>query len=400
MEIRPIARDEFPAFYETCESTFGWDARAEDMEVEGGVFEPERSLAVYDRGTIVGTASAFTFELSVPGGYAPVAGVTYVSVQPTHRRRGVATSLMRRQLGDVREAGREAVAALWASEAAIYGRFGYGLASLAGSVELDLRHAALRSPIAGEVRAVSTADLPKLGGLAYQRFREGRPGSFARDEAWWAHRLHDPEHHRDGATALRAALTEDGDGYALYSLKSEWPDGTPSGTVFLRELVAATPAAEVALWRFLLGHDLMGKLSTWNLPSDSALLHLLADPRRARMRLRDNLWVRLVDVPAALAQRRYAAEGEVVFEVADEFCPWNAGRYVLSGGPDGATCSPTTRSPDLALSSTELGAAWLGGTRLAALRNAGRVDELTPGALARADAMLGWSPLPWCPQVF
>ena len=400
METRQIAPEEYEAYYVRCESTFAGDARPEDMAVERAVFEADRSLAVYDRGAIVGTAAAFSFEFSVPGGYAPVAGVSYVSVQPTHRRRGVATSLMRRQLDDVHEAGREAIAALWASEASIYGRYGYGLTALGGAVDLDLRHAAFHRPVAGEVRAIPTTDLPKLGGPAYERFRARRPGVFARDDDWWAHRLHDPEHHRSGATALRAAVTEDGDGYALYALKPEWPDGTPSGTVTVRELVAATPAAEAALWRFLLDHDLMGKLTTWNLPADTALLHLLADPRRARMRLRDNLWARLVDVPKALAQRRYATEGDVVLEVADEFCPWNAGRYALSGGPGGATCSPTTAPAGLTLSSTELGAAYFGGTRLTALHDAGRVGELTPGALRRADTMFGWSPLPWCPQVF
>lgn len=400
MDTRPIGPDEFRAYYEACESTFGGDSRPEDVEIERGVFEFDRSLAVHDGGAIVGTAAAFGLQLSVPGGDAPVAGVTCVSVQPTHRRRGVARSLMRRQLDEIRDRGTEAVAALWASEGSIYGRFGYGLASFGGAIDLDLRHAAFHAPAGGEVRAVAAADVPKLGESAYERFRAGRPGSFARNEAWWAHRLHDPEHRRSGATALRAAMTEDGDGYVLYAVKSDWVDGAPNGTVYVRELVAATPAAEAALWRFVLDHDLMGKLSAWNLPSDSPLLHLLADPRRARMHLRDNLWVRLVDVPAALAQRRYAVEGEVVLDVADDFCPWNAGRYKLASGPDGATCEPTTEPADIALSATELGAAYLGGTRLRVLHGAGRVDELRPGGAARADVLFAWSPLPWCPQVF
>lgn len=400
METRPITPDEFPAFHAACESTFAVDPHPADVANERLVFETDRSLAVFDGDAIVGTASAYSFDMSVPGASIPVAGVTYVSVQPTHRRRGVATSLMRRQLDELYETGGEPVAMLWASESPIYGRFGYGLASTSGSVEIELSRSAFVRPVEPAVRPVPTSDLPKLADQAYEHARARRPGLFARDDRWWTSRLYDPEHHRAGSTALRAVVSDDGEGYALYAVKNDWTDSIASGLVNVREVVAATPAAEAAIWRFLCDQDLMVKLVAWNVPADTALFHLLADPRRARMRMKDNLWVRLVDVPAALAQRRYRTEGELVIELADPFCPWNSGRYRLAGGPDGATCEPTDASADVAMSATELGAAYLGGTTLTELAAAGRVDELAPNALRRADTLLSWTPAPWCPQVF
>ena len=171
-------------------------------------------------------------------------------------------------------------------------------------------------------------------------------------------------------------------------------------TVEVRELIAATPDATAALWRYVSDIDLMRTVTAPHQPPDTPLLHLLADPRAAGLSVSDNLWVRVVDVTGALAQRRYAVSDAVVLEVTDDTCPWNAGRYLLDGGPDGATCTRTDREADLALPVRELGALYLGGTRASALAGASRVIELTSGAVARADRLFGWSPLPACPEVF
>ncbi|MCW2615893.1 MAG: family N-acetyltransferase, partial [Frankiales bacterium] len=218
-----------------------------------------------------------------------------------------------------------------------------------------------------------------------------------RDGAWWAYRLHDPEHGRDGASALRCAVTDGG--YALYSQTARWSDGVPSGTVTVRELVAVDEPARERLWRFLLDLDLMGEVVCRSVAVDDPLLQLLAEPRAARSRLSDDLWVRLVDVGAALSSRRYAADVDVVLEVQDTLCPWNAGRWRLTGGRAGAACVPDDSPADLVLDVTDLGAAYLGGTALSSRR--ATVQERTPGALARASTAFG--PLdaaPWCPMVF
>jgi predicted acetyltransferase len=191
----------------------------------------------------VGTTAIFTRELTVPGGVVRAAAVTAVGVLPTHRRRGVLTALMRQQLEDVRAAG-EPVAALWASEPAIYGRFGYGLASRVA--EVRLRSAGVRLlPSApepeGRMALIEPAEaIPRIAPL-YAAVRRTRPGHLDRGDAWWRHRVYDPEHRREGRSALRAAVHEapDGavDGYVLYAVRhAEWVDG-PNSEVLVSELM-------------------------------------------------------------------------------------------------------------------------------------------------------------------
>jgi len=241
----------------------------------------------------------------------------------------------------------------------------------------------------------------------YDRVRRERVGHLDRAEAWWRRRTGDPEHRREGRGPLRAAVHEDDtgavDGYVLYAVKQGWTDG-PDGQVLVRELVADGPAATAAMWGFVLGLDLTRSLEWLLAPPDEPYGEIVAGPQNARLELGANLWIRLVDVPAALAARAYAAPVDVVVEVDDAFCPWNAGRYrlVADGGLDAgaATCGRTDAPPDIACSAADLGAAYLGGTTLAVLHAIGRVRELRPGAVERASRAFGWTRAPWCPEIF
>ena len=395
-ELRPLEPSELPAAYDALELAFGGTPVPEERAIETSVIDAPRTLGAFDGQTPVATAGWFDHRMTLPGAVAPVAGVTWVSVSPAHRRQGLLTALMRRQLDDLRAQARP-IAALWASEAAIYQRFGYGPASWRYGI--DVRRGA------GFTRPVQVAGLrldePGSAPLAsvYDAVAPTVPGYVARDARWWAFRLHDPEHRRQGASPLRCVL-DGADGYALYATKSIWSTAGSAGVVSVRELVARTPAAEARLWRYLLDIDLMGSV-TADVPLDSAVLHLLAEPRAAVGRLGDALWVRLVSVGEALETRRYAAEVDVVLDVTDAFCPWNAGRWRLSAGPSGAVCAPTTDPADLALDARDLGAAFLGGTSLTARYQAGWVTELTKGALAAATVAFGWpGPAPYCPMIF
>ncbi len=396
-DLRPFLAAELVAAHASLELAFGSDPHPEDVAVEVPLVDPALTLGAFEDGKPVATAGWFDLQMSLPGVVAPVAGVTWVSVAPTHHRRGVLTAMMARQLTDLREAGRP-VAALWASEGAIYQRFGYGPASWSHAVEV--RRGApftVRVDVSGLRLETPTGDLL---GPVFDAVRDSRPGWYARPGAWWDYRLHDPEHRRSGASGLRCVI-DGSDGYALYSTKNHWGSTGPDGTVAVRELVAATPAAEARLWRFLLDLDLMSTTTAWGLPVDSPLLHLLAEPRGAAARVGDGLWVRLVSVPEALALRRYAADLDVVLDVVDHRCPWNAGRWRLSGGPSGAVCAATTDPADLRLDVRELGAAYLGGTSLSARAAAGWVVELTPGSLAAASVAFGWpGRVAHCPMVF
>jgi predicted acetyltransferase len=308
---------------------------------------------------------------------------------------------MRTQLADLHEEGR-AVAALWASEGAIYARYGYGLAAWALSLTVP-RGAVFRQHVAAEGLRLVAPSSPELR-EAYERVAATTPGWPARDEPWWRMRLHDPDHARAGAGPLQAVVADGPDGvegYALYATEGTWESGLPAGTVRVREVVAATPGAHARLWRHLLDLDLMSTTSARLCAPDEPLLQLLAEPRAARPSLRDTLWVRLVDIGPALEGRRYAAPVDVVLDVSDDVCAWNAGRWRLTGDRNGAVCAPTSDAADLAVSAVDLGAAFLGGTSLQTRAAAGAVDERTPGALAAASTAFG--PLgraPWCPLVF
>lgn len=395
MEMRPATREEFDDFDRAVMAAFHRELTEEDRRHFERTDEPERSLAWFDDGRIVAGTSIYSRHVTVPGAVLPCAAVTAVGVVPTHRRRGLLTAMMRRQLEDVRARG-EPVAALWASEGSIYGRYGYGIATRRGSLAARRPMARLAAPppVGDPLRAGPAADHVDHMRAVYERIRGGRPGMLDRPGPWWGARLHDPESGRKGGQPLQALVVPDG--YALYAVRADRDDEGPAGEVTIRELVAATPAARALLWDFLLDQDLTRTI-TWPLaPPDEPLWLMLADPDAVRLVLGGSLWMRLVDLPAALSARTYAADPDVVLDVSDAFCPWNAGRYRLAGG----VCERTDAEPDLALDASALGAAYLGGTPLSELAQAGRVAELRPGALSRASAAFRGDVAPWCPEIF
>ena len=382
--IRPVSSDEFDGFHVVDMHAFNSSPlTGEDRERDVARIEFDRTLAAFDGPVQVGTAGAYSFQLTVPGSRTlPAAGVTWVAVLPSHRRRGVLTSLMRRQLADIRERG-EPVAVLWASEATIYPRYGYGRAMWHADLTLYRGEGALarQVPVDGGLRlriAEPAAVRPELAKV-YEAVLASRPGFIARNEAWWQSAVFDPVDERQGASPLHCVLAEDDGGprgYALYSGVNSWDAETalPDGVVTVRELVCADPAASASVSADLLGRDLITEFRLRRRPVDDPLLYQLADPRRARPRLKDALWARIIDVPGALAGRRYSAPVDTVIDVRDNLVPSNAGRWRLTTAEPAAadrngleaSCVPAAASApaDLALDIAELGAAYLGGTPL------------------------------------
>jgi predicted acetyltransferase len=416
--IRPIAPDEFDSFQLVDQHGFNEGPMSEGARrLVMSRFEFDRSLAAFDGGTPIGIAGAYSFRLSVPGSeLLPAAGVTWVSVLPTYRRRGVLSGIMRRQLEDVRGRG-EPIAVLWASEAAIYSRFGYGRASWTFRFTIRRGEGALAATVVADRGLVLRLADPSavLAELAkvYDSVLPGRPGLFVRNEAWWQRIIYDPPEHRQGASPVRCLLAEDESGprgYALYSaLRLPDPEPfLPATVVTVRELMTVDPAASAALWTDLLSRDLTSELRAWLRPVDDPLLYQLADGRRARPQPADGLWVRITDVPGALTGRRYSCPVDAVIEVRDDLLPANAGRWRLttaSGAGDAglglaASCARVSSAADLELDVTQLGAAYLGGTRLGTLAEAGLVTELRPGAVRQLSAAMSWDPAPWCPTIF
>lgn len=402
--VRIATADDWGPLSDILAEAFGEDEAADVRDVEHGVYEPERTLLAVYGDEIAGTAGAYTRQLTVPGGAIPAAHVTMVGVRPTHRRRGVLTRLMHRQLADVRALG-EPVAVLWASEGPIYQRFGYGLAASRLSFEANREVHFLRPPTPGEgrLRAVPLDGAANVLAPVYEQVRAGRPGWSSRDARWWRYVLADPESDRKGSTRLRVTVHEGRsgvDGYALWRVRSDWPEIGPRSSVRVREVAAASPEAYRALWRLLLDVDLTRTTVFGYAAPDEPLYQLVDSPRQLGARLLDGLWVRLVDVPVALAARRYVAPVDVVIEVNDPRLPENSGRWHLLGDTGSAACTRTDRAPELAVDVAALGAAYLGGASLSSLAAGGRVTELVPGTLTRASVAFGWYRLPSPTEVF
>jgi predicted acetyltransferase len=406
-ELRALRQDEWNTWYDNLVNAFGGVPEPpEERELDKRLTECDRSLGVWDGDACVGTAGAFSFRLTVPGGASvPAAGITMVSVAATHRRRGILTSMMRRQLDDVRSWG-EPLAVLTASEPVIYGRFGYGIATMKTTAEIDTARVRLSVPPGTDdvrLRFADPAAVRDQCEAVYARKVAGRPGMLARRPGWEDLPLLDPESARQGSSPLQCVLAErHGEvvGYTRYFVKPEWDEQGPKGTVRLRDLEALDPASYAALWRYLCDIDLTGKVAMHNRPVDDAWQHLVSDIRRCAVQQHDSLHVRLVDLGAALEARTYQTPVDVVFEVADAFCPWNEGSWRLTGDAKGASCKRTSEPADLALSVRELGAAYLGGVSLMSLAGAGRVRELRAGALAEASLAFGSTVAPWLPHGF
>ncbi|MCX5557704.1 GNAT family N-acetyltransferase [Streptomyces sp. NBC_00038] len=406
-DVRVLQQTEWNAWYDNLVRAFGGVPESSDERALFNVLtEYDRSIGVWDGDQVVGTAGAFSFRVTVPGGASvPAAGITMVSVAATHRRRGVLRSMMRRQLDDIRSWG-EPLAVLTASEPAIYGRFGYGIATYQLNAEIDTSRVRLSVPPGTDdvrLRYAAPADVLDACEAVYARLVPERPGMLARRPGWEQVGLLDPEGERGGASPLQCVVAERDDevvGYARFRVKPEWEPSGPKSAVVLEELEGLDPAAQSALWRFLFEIDLTSWLRTRGRPVDEAWQHMVSDIRRCNLRLKDALHVRLVDVGAALEARTYQAPVDLVFEVEDAFCPWNEGRWRLTGDAKGASCVRTEDAADLALSVRELGAAYLGGMSLASLGAAGRVRELRQGALTEASVGFSSAVAPWLPHGF
>jgi len=408
-QLRPVTTEEWPRFTRSMSAVFGDEPTGPFFDSPPPTAELDRSLGLFEGGRVAATSGIYSLEMTVPGGaVVPTAGITWITVAPTHRRRGVLTAIMRRQLDDAHEQGREPVAALWAAEASIYGRFGYAPASFRGGWKGRTERLRLRRDVdtgTGQVRLVDVAEFRAAATGLYDQLRRGVPGSLARDDRWWDRLLRDDKDDRHGYTERWHVLHEESDGtatgYASYRIKSSWTDTSePDSTLRAGEVRATTPAGYAALWQYLLSHDLVRTIDVPMASAEDPVRHLVADSRALSARPADGLWVRLVDVDKALAARRYPAPIDLVLEVRDEFCPWNTGRWRLSGHPAGAYCGPTDRDPDIVLGIEELSSVYLGGVSLGSLQAAGRVCEVSPGAVTLASTAFGWPVAPWCPDEF
>ena len=399
--------DRWGEFMSVAELVFGETIGPEAVERFRRVSDLERFFtALDDRDRMVATSGVLTFQLTVPGGELPAGGVTLVTVLPSHRRQGMLRAMMRRMLDDVRQRG-ESVAILWASEGQIYQRFGYGLATYSVNLEADMRASAYARtwPREGRFRILTQEEAAGVIAPIYEIARTQRAGFLSRTAAWWVRIAQDDD--KKGGEAKRIVVYETADGaeaYAIYKVKSEWNVRGSTSTLTVDEAFGSTPRGTREIWRYLLDVDLMVTLKTWHLPADHPLFLLAAQARRLGATIGDGLWLRIVDVATALEGRTYGpgglGDGALTFELRDEFCPWNAGRWQLAVTAGLATVTRSDAEADLAMDANDLASLYLGGFSLATLADAGRIVELRSGALAVGDGLFTTALAPWCPQDF
>ncbi|WP_052666369.1 GNAT family N-acetyltransferase [Nitriliruptor alkaliphilus] len=383
-----------PDFMRAFDLTFGQIGTPERVDRLRAWIELDRLVAASVSGQVVATSGAFSFEMSLPfASSAPCAGITLVSVRADQRRRGLLTRMMGSLLDDASERG-EPLAALWASEAPIYGRFGFGPAAPTLNLEIER---AVRFRTEGPVEDVVLVDRADAGSAfpaLYEAARRTRPGTMGRSDGWWRRELDDPDDRREGAGEKRYALLP-GRGYATYRLRAGWGAGVPDGTVEVLDLVTLDGVANAALWRFVIDTDLSVRTRAGRRPVDDPLLVSVTDPARLHAGHDWPLQLRLVDLPRALTSRGYRVDDTLVLGVHDAFRPANQGtwRLVVEGGV--ATCEPTDGPADLELDIATLGAVFLGGQRTTTFAAAGQVTAPDRSAPARLDRLMAADVAPW-----
>jgi predicted acetyltransferase len=404
IEISIPTHEDWDSIYQAISAAFNEDGDEASSGIERAILEFDRSLIARRDGQIVGTAGIYTRQLGVPGAAVPAGHVTMISVAPTARRQGILTRFMHQQFDDMRAAG-EPLAVLWASEGRIYQRFGYGLAARRMSINAENREVSLTVAArgTGRLREATPDEVRDTLVKVYDAAFAQHPGWSERSARHWDNRLADPTSIRRGATARRAVIHEGEsgiDGYGLWRVQGKWNDNGPGGEVRVNEVIATSTEAYTAIWRFLLTVDLTRTTEAWCISVDEPLFFLVNEPRRLNARIADGLWLRILDVPQALAARRYATDIDVVIEVTDHLIPTNAGRFRLIGSAESASCVSTADEPDLRCDVRALGAAYLGGTPLTALAVGGLVEEVRPGSLDPVSTAFGWHRAPSAVEVF
>jgi predicted acetyltransferase len=410
VEVRPITESEFQDWQRALATGFLRPPHlsADQLDARRRQFVPGRLLGAFDGPRCVATFRSFDQELTAVGGATlPADAISNVTVTPTHRRRGLLTRMMSRDLAAAKERG-DVVATLIAAEYPIYGRYGFGPATTLTEWTIEVARSGLdprwsRPEDGGRIDLVDGEDIRKLGPDLHERFRRSTPGAVSRNELWWQGRtgvIRWEADWKEPYFAVYRSAAGEVEGMASYEADDNWQGKQPYNTAEVHWLFGTSPAAERALWHYLCSIDWITRVkSGWRSPDD-LLPHYLPDPRAARITSQaDWLWVRILDVVRALEARTYDRAGSLVLEVADRQ-GLAGGRFRLDASPDGASCTPTTDTPDLALGIAELASVWLGDQSVARLHTLGRVQEERVGAAREADALLRASGRPWCPDIF
>lgn len=361
-----------------------------DFDAHRLVFTPDRSIMAFDGKNMVGNALSYEMDMYIPGGISKIAAVASVSVQATHRRKGINKSIMKYQLEDI-HSRQEPLAVLQASESIIYGRYGYGMASFESNLEIEKTRSAYAIDHASEGQPyfIEESEAREIFPQIYAKAIENRVGMVRRRENWWEFRFREPGLKGGDPKSWFVKYQKNGEanGYLRYTINDT--------ELNIIELIASSHEAYSSLWRLCLDMDLVDIIKAEHRPADEELKWMLADPRRLVEHSSDRYWVRLVDVKKALSQRSYSVDGSLTLEVKDSFLPWNQEVVELRSESGESSCATSNKTPDIVLSAGDLGAVYLGGINFSTLLAAGRIEEITKGSVSKANLMFSTKRKPW-----
>ncbi|MGH3908665.1 MAG: GNAT family N-acetyltransferase [Pseudonocardiaceae bacterium] len=405
IEVRTITDDEVPAWCAGLNTGFHNPAGDVDAEKRRPGLDLERTWGGFDGARVVATLRSFRSQLTLPGGGAlDASAVTAVTTTSTHRRQGLASRLMAEEMAASVVRG-EQLSILIPAEWGIYGRFGYGASTEHQTWTVDASAGRVRNPAQGTVEYVDRDTARALAPEVYERHRAQRPGEISRPQRFWdvdfgILRYPSWSEAKPGLHVVARDPAGSAIGLARYRCTEKWQHRLPNGEAIVEIFLTSEPAADALLWHHLLSLDLVTRVRVEDRPADELVPWLLTDARHAQPSDRsDFLWIRPLDVAGMLSARSYLVAGQTVIEVVDA-TGLAGGRFVLDGGPDGATCVRTTASAELTLDVAALGSAYLGGYGVRTLAAAGLVDEHSTGAVARVDAMFRSPTTPWCSTWF
>ena len=361
-----------------------------DFDAHRLVFTPDRSIMAFDGKNMVGNALSYEMDMYIPGGISKIAAVASVSVQATHRRKGINRSIMKYQLEDI-HSRQEPLAVLQASESIIYGRYGYGMASFENNLEIEKTRSAyaIDHVPEGQSYFIEESEAREIFPQIYAKAIENRVGMVRRRENWWEFRFREPGLKGGDPKSWFVKYQKNGetDGYLRYTINE--------AELNIIELIASSHEAYSSLWRLCLDMDLVDTIKAEHRPADEELKWMLADPRRLVEHSSDRYWVRLVDVKKALSQRSYSVDGSLTLEVKDNFLPWNQEVVELRSESGESSCATSNKNPDIVLSAGDLGAVYLGGINFSTLLASGRIEEITKGSVSKANLMFSTERKPW-----
>ncbi len=402
IDIRPASAEEMKDFKHVAFSSLVMSPDVMPPEIVMGI-NPDWTFCAFEDGKLATSFAAWPLQMQINGVATPVAGITCVGTLPIYRGQGHLGKVMHRYFHHLHEKGGPAIAALYASRAAIYQRFGYAVVSTRSQYDIDPAYLQfpLTPPAAGTFREATDDEFNVISDL-YNRFKEERNGCIKRGKGSWLMAILKPPA-KPGHQINKILYEENGQltGYVIYTAEPvESTGGMPRHIIRIRDLIWMTPSACTAIWSYFSKMKLADRIIWDRAPSDDPLPHLLLEPRMLHLMSQDGLLGRIIEAEKALINRKYSAKGVLTFEIRDDICSWNSGRWQLEADEGKSAIHRTTATADVTMPISTLAMLLFGQINATEAARMGRLDVHDAGALSAWDRVMHTNYRPFCADLF